>query len=134
MDTSPIHPDTLAQRAGATLTVDPALPWLPAIRFGATVYVRPGLSRPVERWAVAHEAGHVATSSPDYQSLTPWALQRDELRADQWGACQIAPWWQIVDAVLDGASWDDLCCQFGLQSEHMRRVIAAHRKEAAWTS
>jgi hypothetical protein len=113
-------------RAGASITIEPRLPGIPAFRIGQTIYVRPGLSRPVERWAVAHEAGHVAIGSPDYQEMTPHALDRDERRADRWGANQVAPWWRIVDAVLDGASWDDLCLEFGLTPEHMARVLRCY--------
>lgn len=110
------------------MTIDPCLPFVPAIRVGTQVRVQPGLSRPIERWYGLHEAAHVAIASPDYGWLARYgraAVLADEADAIRLGMEWAAPSWELIERLEAGEALEELAIAYGLTVEHLTEAAEA---------
>lgn len=127
-DSAPIDVDAACVALGAGIDIDCDLPGIPAIRDGDAIRVRPGLSRPVERWFVLHELGHVALGSLDVDHLRRLgraATLDDERRATRFGAALAVPAWDLIERLEHGEAMQDLALEYGLTAEHLSIVARA---------
>lgn len=101
-------------------------------RYGSAIFVNERLVRTTaeEKYAVAHEAGHIATGSM-HPVGSPWeVIAQDEYRADKYAVRRLLPLERLLEALREGdvEPWQ-LAERFNQTEAFIRRAVYIYRCE-----